>query len=73
MRDRSGGCPGLESGGGCPGLPSLIIRTVSVDVKQHRTREQYGDQEVCESGGGRPGLPVPNNPCGLCGLKATPN
>ena len=24
-----------ESGGGRPGLPSLIFRTVSVDVKQH--------------------------------------
>ena len=24
-----------ESRGGCPGIPSLIYRTVSVDVKQH--------------------------------------
>ena len=28
-----------ESGGGRPGLPSLIIRTVSVDVKQHSTND----------------------------------
>ena len=28
-------------------------------------------QEVCESGGGRPVLPVPNNPYGFCGCKAT--
>ena len=26
---------------------------------------------MCESRGGRPGLPVPNNPYGLCGRKAT--
>ena len=30
-------------------------------------------QELCESRGGRPGLPVPNNPYGLCGRKATLN
>ena len=30
-------------------------------------------QELCESGGGRPGLPVPDNPYGLCGRKATLN
>ena len=29
--------------------------------------------ELCESRGGRPGLPVPNNPYGLCGRKATLN
>ena len=28
-------------------------------------------QELCESRGGRLGLPVPNNPYGLCGRKAT--
>ena len=32
-----------------------------------------GAQELCESGGGRSGLPVPNNPYGLCGRKATLN
>ena len=26
---------------------------------------------MCESRGGSPGLPVPNNPYGLCGRKAT--
>ena len=30
-------------------------------------------QELCESGRSRPGLPVPNNPYGLCGRKATFN
>ena len=30
-------------------------------------------QELCESRGGRPGLPVPNNPYGLCGCRATLN
>ena len=28
-------------------------------------------QELCESRGGHPGLPIPNNPYGLCGRKAT--
>ena len=28
-------------------------------------------QELCESRGGRPGLPVPKNPDGFCGRKAT--
>ena len=28
-------------------------------------------QELCESRGGRPGLPVPKNPYGFCGRKAT--
>ena len=28
-------------------------------------------QELCESRGGRPGLPVPNEPYGFCGRKAT--
>ena len=27
-------------------------------------------QELCESQSGCPGLPVPNNPYGLCGIKA---
>ena len=43
----------------CPWLgPSLISRTVSVDVKHHFT--WLGDivQELCESRGGRPGLSV---------------
>ena len=43
------------------GSLSLIVRTVSVGVKQHwniasRTRE------LCESRGGRPGFPVLNSP-----------
>ena len=54
------------------GSPSLIIRTVSVDVKQHWTRSQnFRAQELCKSRGGCPGLPVPNNPYGLCGRQAT--
>ena len=35
----------------------------------HRAQEMY----VKVSRGGRPGLPVPNNPYGLCGRKATLN
>ena len=37
------------------GSPSLMVRTVSVDVKQHNTLRA---QELCESRGGRPGLSV---------------
>ena len=54
------------------GSPSLIILTVSVDVKQHSTKtRKYRAQELCESRGGRSGLPVPFSPYGLCGLKAS--
>ena len=44
--------------------PSLLVLTVSVDVKQHRTCtvKLVRVQELCESGGGRPELPVPNKP-----------
>ena len=52
------------------GSPSLIVRTVSVDVKQHWTQ---AEQELWESRGGCPGLPVPNSPYGLCGRGATLN
>ena len=45
-----------ESRGGRPGLPSLIILTVSVDVKQHFNNFDLGAQELRESRGGRPGL-----------------
>ena len=41
------------------GSPSLIIRTVSVDVKQHRRQNNRG-QDLCESRDGRPGLPFLN-------------
>ena len=49
------------------GSPSLIVRTVSVNVSNTKDEEEEvecsrGVQEVCESGGGRPGLPVPNSP-----------
>ena len=52
------------------GSPSLIVRTVSVTVKQHNTLRA---QELCESRGGRLGIPtlVPNSPYGLCGREAT--
>ena len=52
-----------------------IVRTVSVDVKQHRTRtsDPFRAQELCESRGGHPGLPVPNSVYGLCGRKVTLN
>ena len=54
--------------------PSLIVLTVSVDVKQLWTWPQtLRTQELCESRGGHPGLPVPNSPYGLCGRKATLN
>ena len=55
------------------GSPSLIVRTVSVDVKQHYTCTFYRVQELRESRGGRPGLPVPNSPHGLCGREGTLN
>ena len=54
------------------GFPSLIVRTVSVDSKQHRI-QRYRAQELHESRGGRPGLPVPDSSHGLCGRKATLN
>ena len=56
------------------GSPSLIVPTVSVDVKQHnRNGTVSRAQELCESRGGRPGLPVPIEPHGFCGRKATLN
>ena len=56
------------------GAPSLMVRTVSVDIKQHRTKLQFFIvQELCERRDGRPGRPVPNGPYGLCGYKATSN
>ena len=49
-----------------------LVRTVSVDVKQHYLKKpRFRGQELCESRGGRPGLPVPNGLYGLCGRKAT--
>ena len=59
------------------GPQSLIVLTVSVDVKQHlKMKKKYRSnrtQELCESRGGRPGLPVPNSPDGVCGRKVTLN
>ena len=55
------------------GSPSLTVRTVSVDVKQHLLMNTFRVLELCESRGGRPGIPVPNSPYGLCGRKATLN
>ena len=50
------------------GSPTLIVRSVSVDVKQHWTwTSNHRDQELREGRGGRPGLPIPNIPFGLCG------
>ena len=50
---------------------------VSVDDTHHvyLRREPRTDrpQELCESRGGRPGLPVPDEPHGFCGRKATLN
>ena len=54
--------------------PSLIVRTVSVDVKQNQKKiNRAGAHELCESRGGRPGLPVPNSRDGLRGRKAALN
>ena len=46
------------------GSPSLIVPTVSVDVKQQWTWTHchHRVQELCESRSGRPGLPVLNSP-----------
>ena len=52
------------------GSPSLTVRTVSVDEKQHYTLQNKA-QELCESRGGRPGLHIPKSPYGLCGRSAT--
>ena len=52
----------------------LIVRSVSVDVKQHwisTQRRERDRTQLCESRGGRPGLPVPKSPYGLCGREAT--
>ena len=35
--------------------PSLTVRTVSVEIKQHWTMNTLRAQEVCERRGGRPG------------------
>ena len=48
--------------------PSLIVLTISVDVKQHR-RQNNRAQELCGRQDERPGLPVPSSPYGLCGRK----
>ena len=53
-----------ESRGGRLGSPSLIVRTVSVDVMQQISGA------VCDREGGRRWLPVPNTPYGLCGRNA---
>ena len=47
--------------------PSLIVRKVSVDVKQHRTTtwtvaQNFRTQGLCDRRGGRPGLAVPHCP-----------
>ena len=60
-----------ESGGGRPGLPpSLIVRTVSVDVKQNFKKKMVVQSS---SRGVRPGLPVPNSLSVLCGREVTLN
>ena len=55
------------------GSPSLILLTVSVDIKQHLKKKAvwFRAQELCESPSGRPWLAVPDGPYGLCGRKAT--
>ena len=54
------------------GSPSLIVRTVSVNVKQQlKKTKTIRVQELCESRSGRPGFPVPNSQYGLNESKAT--
>ena len=54
------------------GSPTVIVLTVSVDVKQHWTLTALRRvQELCESRCGRPGFPNRNSPYGLRGRKAT--
>ena len=54
-------CFGAELGGCVKvevdvlGSPSLIVRTVSVDVSKAALKNRA--QELCENRGGRPGLP----------------
>ena len=59
------------------GPQSLIVLTVSVDVKQHlRMKKKCRSnraQQLCESRGGRPWLPFPDSPDGVCGRKVTLN
>ena len=54
------------------GSPSLIVLIVC-GSKATFEEVHYKAPELCGSRGGRPGLPVPNNPYGLCGRKATLN
>ena len=44
------------------GYLSLIVDTVSVDVKKLELVSNVRAQELCQSRGGRPGLPVHNSP-----------
>ena len=59
---------------------AVLYRVVSRFLALFSRTEAYtppygnvGGRELCESRGGRSGLPVANNPCGLCGRKATSN
>ena len=56
-------------------FPSLIVLTVSVDVKQHKQKKKtmLRAQELCESPGGRPGSLGLLGLLGLCGRNATLN
>ena len=54
------------------GSLAQIVLVVSVDAKQRLTNVwKISEIRNCESRGRRPGLPVPNNPYGLCEVKAT--
>ena len=52
------------------GSPSLIVWSVSVDIKQQLKKTILGALELCEGRGGRPTSPYKYN---LCGRKATLN
>ena len=58
------------------GEVSLALPTEGASLtapKLERETFQFRAQELCESRGGPLRLPVPNNPYGLCGVKATLN
>ena len=53
--------------------PSLVVLTVSVDIKQHRTQRIPEFRSCVKVEVDVLGFSVPNSPYGLCGHKATQN
>ena len=50
-----------------------MIKHAFIFITQRTYTRDFRAQVLCERRGGCPGLPVPNNPYGLCGRKATLN